>query len=399
MDAPLPRVADPRATQPLRSAPDPARIRGWQRQVLTSLVWIVLSVPYMGVAVAMGYADWRLVCLWAPLSTAMSVFAWLGLHRGWTLKLKDPALTLLQIGYSIASTAACYAIAGPMRAIALPMACLAMIFSIFALPPRQVRWMAGYSLGLYAVVMATMSWLQPGQFHWAVEVATFSVLLLVMPGCAILAQRMSALREALGRQKSELALALARVAEIAERDELTGLPNRRHAQEQLQRLQAEAGRGARAYLALIDLDHFKQVNDVHGHAVGDQVLCQFAKETLGLLRPGDLLARWGGEEFLLVIRTSEADVALAVCERIRLHTKHATLPTSTGALLRVTVSIGVSCHTSSFSTAQTLEAADAALYSAKGAGRDRVELHREAGCSSGLASKSAAVPTYEADGR
>jgi len=390
----------PHATEPTHAPGsrqrEQARIAGWKRQVGLSFWWILLGIPSMAAAVAIGHADGRLIALWAPLSVLVSAFTWWGLRRGWTLGLKDPALTLPQIAYSIASTAACYAMLGPMRAMVLPMTCLALLFSIFALPPRQVRGLAIYALLLFAVVMSGMAWQQPQRYPWAEEVATFWLLLVVVPGFAVLAGRMSALRNTLGRQKTELAQALARIADIADRDELTGLANRRRAQERLQLLQDEAARGKPAFLAIIDLDHFKQVNDVHGHAVGDMVLRRFAQETTGLLRPGDLLARWGGEEFLLVVETLDTDVALALCERVRQHTAAFSVPIAERGELRITVSIGVSRHTADGVVAQTLAAADAALYRAKASGRNRVELQPAAGIPVGSGNGPATDPAQAA---
>ncbi len=153
------------------------------------------------------------------------------------------------------------------------------------------------------------------------------------------------------------------------RDQLTGLGNRREAEARWPEL-LEAARAAQAPLsvAMLDLDHFKQVNDRHGHAVGDQVLVALAGLLRAHTRATDLAARLGGEEFLLVLRDTDARAAVEVCERLRSCVQgHDWASLAPG--LAVTVSIGLTSAPPY--EAQTLSLrADAALYRAKASGRN-----------------------------
>lgn len=327
----------------------------------------------MGSICLLGDASWLAFAIWAPLSFAMSLFTKIALARGWTRGLRDPALTVPQIAFSCASTVVCYAMAGSLRAVVLPMLLVALLFSIFALPTRKVRALVVYTLVMFVAVASAMSWWQPERRPWEEELLTFFMLLVVLSAFAVLGSRLSELRARLGRQKIELEKALARIAELAYRDELTGLFNRRRMGELLDAQQMDAARGEGFGVAIVDLDKFKSINDTHGHAVGDLVLKQFAESAKTAMRAGDVLARWGGEEFLLLITTNEPATALAVAERLRQHIGSTPVVLPDGSTLRYTVSIGLASHRSAEPMLSTLERADAALYRAKSSGRDRVE--------------------------
>ena len=164
------------------------------------------------------------------------------------------------------------------------------------------------------------------------------------------------------------------VAEIrAATDGLTGLPNNRAVTDALKRTFAQAAAtGAPLALLLLDLDHFKQVNDQHGHEVGDQVLAGVGATLRGVLRAGDFAGRTGGEEFAVLLPDTEIAVALEIAERLRAAIAEISLP---GSDASVTVSIGVAGFPDHASTLDRLERlADAALYVAKRQGRNRVEL-------------------------
>ncbi|MNG78934.1 Response regulator PleD [compost metagenome] len=159
---------------------------------------------------------------------------------------------------------------------------------------------------------------------------------------------------------------------LATLDSLTGLPNRRS----FDLLAAQALRDAQRDNAplvalLIDLDHFKVLNDTHGHLAGDEVLRQFANVLQGSLRQSDILCRWGGEEFIVLLRETADRHAIEVAEKIRRRTEQLTFSYADQPL-RLTTSIGLSSLQPGDSLHALLTRADHALYQAKQAGRNRV---------------------------
>ena len=167
---------------------------------------------------------------------------------------------------------------------------------------------------------------------------------------------------------------------LANEDPLTGMPNRGHtAQLAATALESAVANGRPLTVALIDFDFFKAINDRCGHAAGDHVLKQFARLSRGALRTGDILGRWGGEEFLLVLPDAPLDAALATIERLRLLALGIQIPCPTpqSGLPRVTFSAGLATTAEGALTLDEIVArADTALYEAKDAGRDAVRISR-----------------------
>ena len=164
------------------------------------------------------------------------------------------------------------------------------------------------------------------------------------------------------------------VAEIrAATDSLTGLPNKRAVTDALKRMFAQAATtGSPLALLLLDLDHFKQINDQRGHAVGDQVLANVGAVLRDVLRARDFAGRNGGEEFAVLLPDTDIHAGLEIAERIRAAIAEISLP---GSDVSVTASIGAGGFPNHASTLDRLERlADAALYLAKRDGRNRVEL-------------------------
>lgn len=167
---------------------------------------------------------------------------------------------------------------------------------------------------------------------------------------------------------------------LAREDNLTGMPNRGHVAElAAAALQAAAAQHRLLTLAIIDLDHFKSINDRCGHAGGDYVLKEFARVSRGSLRAGDILGRWGGEEFLLILPDTTLDAALASIERLRVLALGIEVPSSAGNdPIRVTFSAGLATTAEGArSLDEIIARADAALYEAKHEGRDLVRIDRE----------------------
>jgi two-component system cell cycle response regulator len=163
--------------------------------------------------------------------------------------------------------------------------------------------------------------------------------------------------------------------ELAVTDQLTGLHNRRYMTSQLDALVRRAAAGGDPVAVLvIDIDHFKKVNDGFGHDVGDEVLSEFAVRLASNVRAIDLPVRHGGEEFVVVMPDTDLEDARRIAERIRLHVAGAPFRVMGGQeLLSVTISIGVACSAGPEDTSNALmKRADEAVYEAKSRGRNRV---------------------------
>lgn len=178
------------------------------------------------------------------------------------------------------------------------------------------------------------------------------------------------------REAQAVAAALTRAAEAmgqvqnaAYHDALTGLPNRRLFTEMAQQQLAQAQRsGARVALLALDLDHFKAVNDTHGHAAGDQLLREVAARLQSCVRSADVVARLGGDEFLVLMGQADVDAALDLAQRL-IGSLSAPYP---GVEPAVSTSVGIALYPDSAQTLEALmQAADEALYDAKHAGRGR----------------------------
>jgi len=172
------------------------------------------------------------------------------------------------------------------------------------------------------------------------------------------------------RKTVELKAILAQAEEVSHVDELTCLPNRRQI---IKTLQNEVNRAERykslLSISMVDIDHFKQINDTYGHTIGDQVLFQLANILHNDIRDPDTVGRYGGEEFLVVLPNTRlrnaAEQAARLCKRIR------EADIDIGEILHITVSIGVAEYKHGQEDWQKfLSRADMALYDAKSAGRN-----------------------------
>jgi diguanylate cyclase (GGDEF)-like protein len=176
-------------------------------------------------------------------------------------------------------------------------------------------------------------------------------------------------QNALAEAHAELALRAREIEHISATDHLTGIGNRRQLDHALQRELGHAGRAGQGFgLILCDLDHFKTLNDTHGHQMGDRVLVAAADLLRARLRRDDTLGRWGGEEFLIILPGVDADGVVAVAEKLRGGlADHDFAPVG-----RCTASFGATIWRVADTAESILRRADSAVYRAKEAGRNRV---------------------------
>ena len=184
--------------------------------------------------------------------------------------------------------------------------------------------------------------------------------------------KLSYLNLKLAQAQKSLSQSNEHLNQLAMHDSLTGIYNRRAAMplvnEAIKKVQAS---NAKYALILIDLDSFKAVNDQYGHTVGDEVLMTLAKKVSGMLRSGDVFARWGGEEFLLLAHVEKQGDAQIVAEKIRCNLEGTGFGDEN---LKITVSIGVALTAQDVGFDELFQRADQALYQAKQQGRNRVQL-------------------------
>ena len=179
-----------------------------------------------------------------------------------------------------------------------------------------------------------------------------------------------------------IALENARLHQVVERqalvDGLTGISNRRHCEDSLSSEIARGDRlGTPLTLVLADLDDFKAINDRHGHAVGDEVLRQFAEVLRATVRESDLAGRWGGEEFLLLLPGTDGEGGAHLADRVRRTLAGRTFAGKDGASFAVTCSFGVAEHGTGGDERELFANADRALYRAKRRGKNCVELNEQ----------------------
>jgi diguanylate cyclase len=308
---------------------------------------------------------------WATWTASVyaGLFAFYGVIRsGLSQRWQDAALTREQILFGIGTATAGYVLAGPYGTAFLFSMMLTLMFGAFSLGGRTMLRLTGVAVACVVSVIANSTDFAPGRL----DIFNICTLLFVLPGITVLSARLGQMRAKLIHHKKSLEQAYARIELLAMRDELTGLLNRRFINEALQRERALVGRGhAPLCVAMLDLDHFKRINDVYGHLGGDVVLQAFARLAEHGFRDTDQVARWGGEEFLVLMPATGTQSAVAAAQRLLSTVRQARFP-ELSPDLRVTVSIGMAVSREGESTASLIDRADRALYEAKAGGRDRI---------------------------
>ncbi len=356
------------------------RTRGHNAGVGRLLRYWLLGLGLYVVSLAMLWFE-----AWAGVATvhdavwlsAMSIggaaLAYAAIRASPRLGLPAGVINTGQSMYAIACIVGAYAALGPMRAVTLTILVVVLVFGGFSASPRQLRTMTAFAVALLGLTIGWKASTDAARYPPMEEVTHFVIGSAMLLTVSYLASLLSRLRKQLKVRTLELADALERIRDIAGHDELTRLINRRQMLEVLKHEGARRDRsGEPLCLALIDIDHFKAVNDTRGHAAGDLVLKAFATQALAAVRRSDILARWGGEEFLLLLPATALEPALDVLGRMRAHVGDTALSGDDGASLGVTFSAGLVESAAGESIEAAIEQADKAMYRAKREGRDRI---------------------------
>ncbi len=317
---------------------------------------------------------------YAVLAALLSLGFFLLIRSDRNLKFADPSMAFAQIVCSVIPSlpVLCYLENGQARGVVLMLAVVPVTYGVMTLGTATLirailSILAGYLLSL------VLLWLTNDRVVISsLEALQVLAVLLVSLQVVWLGSHINRLRnEVLARNRtlnltmSELHEALETIQALATRDELTGLFNRRHLQNVLAQELARFHRDGQAFsVCLLDIDHFKQINDSRGHEAGDKVLRTLAESIQTSVRSVDCFGRFGGEEFLLILPATSLAGAQQKAERLRQLVEALEFP-ELGSDLRVTVSIGVA-EAGNEPFDATLRRADTALYVAKKAGRNRV---------------------------
>jgi diguanylate cyclase (GGDEF)-like protein len=280
-------------------------------------------------------------------------------------KIPNWTLALAQAAFAIIFDLALYAVLdnfGVAMLIGMP---VVFVFCAFSLRPHQTIWLSAFSIAALAATTTALAFWHP-QRHPLYEASIhFALTTFGTVSVTVITGELSKLR-------AQLVTAVATIRTLATTDELTLLANRRHMRDVLAvEQQRRAACSNHVCVALLDIDFFKTINDKYGHAGGDAVLQSFAREVGATLRSDDTLARWGGEEFLLLMPDTRLDEALAVLGRIAARIA-AMRVDAVDPQLAISFSAGVAASLPLERFDEAIQRADEAMYRAKASGRNCV---------------------------
>lgn len=329
---------------------------------------VVLLFAYQGMA------PFAVAVHFLLFSLTVNGLIWAAIHLDLNLKLRDPSMTMLQITLSQwpALWLMFFLEAGQARAIFLLITMVPLLYGILALRVRDFIWMSLIFFGQYCLLHLALWLWRPHVLDPSLELVQVFVFIMVLAEVALIGGFISGLRGKVRQRNRELKEAMARIQELVNIDELTGVYNRRRIVQALSEESNRCRRTPGAYsLGIMDVDHFKDVNDTYGHQAGDEILRELAKAVVSELRAIDSFGRYGGEEFLLVLPQTALAGARIKSERL-CRTIQGLRFNGLPSDFSISVSIGVAEAFPEENTEDTLARADRALYAAKENGRNQV---------------------------
>lgn len=330
------------------------------------VVWMLVVQWYAVPAGHVGVSEAQAIMVINLVTVAGS---YLLIRSGATRRLNDPGLVLVQMICACAVAGYGYAVAPMLRPSLLHLLCVIQVFGMVTLRPQAARVAGAAGVLVLLAVLTSLMVTQKDGIH--AEMLKLALACFVVGRLALLSHQYSQVREKVAVEQQQLVVAVAQVQELVIRDALTGLFNRKHMQDLLAHERERFSRtGLHFCVALIDVDHFKRVNDTYGHQTGDEVLVGVARAAQDALRDSDVICRWGGEEFLVLMRdTDPAFQGLMAMSRLR-RLVGDLQPPDQAPDLSITFSAGLTTPLPDETLEQTLARADRALYAAKASGRN-----------------------------
>jgi diguanylate cyclase (GGDEF)-like protein len=358
----------------LRAADGNARDRRQRlRWTYSTAASYALDALFLGAFVALGTVPASVLGVFALGAALICCGAYAAYSGGWNLRWHDPNMIEPQVVAGVAVHLAVVALAPQVMFPAITNLFTVFAFGFLWLPVRGALalWAFGVAAAgaVFALVGARAAAATATPAEAWLSWLNFSA---VLARCLLLSGYGNALRSRVTESRRRLSETLDEVQRLASHDELTRALNRRALMASLDRERARAERsGVPFSIGMMDLDHFKSVNDEHGHAAGDEVLRGFAATAHETMRVTDVFGRYGGEEFLIVLVGTGLPEAIEALERIRAALQKRAWDGVAPGLVQ-TVSAGVASFRKGETVEQLLHRADQALYEAKNGGRNRV---------------------------
>ncbi|MFH2098113.1 MAG: GGDEF domain-containing protein [Pseudomonadota bacterium] len=348
------------------------RLRRFFLAFLSYLVWTGL----VGLCALYGYFRltlWMTMLIIGLPMLAANVGIYTALRSGYNKRFSDPSLTMFQIGVATLVTMITVYFVDQVRGMLLMVYLVTFVFGIFRLRVGQFLVLTGFALVSYSVAMGLLHLQHPQSVNLRMETLQILSLATVLVWFSVVASYIRDLRLRVVKANAELTGALATIEKLAVQDPLTGVYNRRRLMDVLRQEKGRVDRGGPAFsVCILDLDHFKEVNDRLGHLAGDEVLKAVAEKLVKSARNVDCVARWGGEEFVALLPQTELAQAMVFASRIREEAAELRFPGLPGDF-GVTVSVGVATYAPGEPLDDLITRADNAMYRAKHLGRNRIE--------------------------
>jgi diguanylate cyclase (GGDEF)-like protein len=352
------------------------RLRRFHMALASYALWTVIAlIAWAGELIVMPL--WLMLAMVAGVALSNAWF-WYMLRSGRSLSYADPSMTKAQVTLGLFWILVVIGASHADRSLMMVVYIVIMLFGIFRLNREDFLRLTVLALAGYAVVVAADLLVRDVPVNLFAEAVRFLVLASCLLWCAFFGSHVAQLRATLRRQNDALQQHVKDARRIAERDHLTSAYNRRYIMEALEQERSRSERRHAPFAIIIfDLDHFKNINDHHGHVTGDRVLSRFAQVARRELREVDVISpgrrrhafgRFGGEEFIALLPETGLEGARHCAERMQEVMAKERFENG----IKVTFSAGIAVYRYGETIEQTLSRADDALYRAKDGGRDRV---------------------------